>query len=177
MNLNKLQKNCFGKLLWYSRNTTLPVTGKSTLFSYTCKPCKLFSPFITWFYFWLTVPLQTVYKICHLVFLFFATDKPKPLNKHVLPKVQHCAYEPSPYEHFLLCSINRNGSRKYPPHLVEVEAIQHKTTQIFHKVYFPDDTDEVLQGNQIAISYFWTELIYSLKVYIWIQDASVYLFC
>lgn len=39
----------------------------------------------------------------------------------------------------------KNGNRRHPPYIVEVESIRQRTIQIFHKIYFPDDTDEAFQ--------------------------------
>ena len=40
-----------------------------------------------------------------------------------------------------LAKTIRNGQRKYPPHSVEVEAIQNRKLSIYHKVYFPNEAD------------------------------------
>ncbi|KAL4840812.1 hypothetical protein H8958_010653 [Nasalis larvatus] len=41
--------------------------------------------------------------------------------------------------------VLRTGPRKQPPHQVEVEAVEQNIARICHKVYFPNDTSEMLE--------------------------------
>ncbi|XP_040039858.2 unconventional myosin-VIIb isoform X1 [Gasterosteus aculeatus] len=44
-----------------------------------------------------------------------------------------------------LQSSLRMEPRKLPPHQTEVDAIQQNSTQIFHKIHFPNDTEEIFE--------------------------------
>lgn len=60
----------------------------------------------------------------------FLKTRPHPIAKECLKRV---------------FKTQKKGPRMYAPYVVEVEAIQHRSLQIYHKVYFPDDTDEAFE--------------------------------
>lgn len=80
-----------------------------------------------WELLWLATGLFTCTQSLMKELTHFLHTRRHPISLDCLKRIQRTA---------------RVGQRKYPPHHVEVEAIQHKTPQIFHKVYFPDETDE-----------------------------------
>ncbi|XP_021333026.3 unconventional myosin-VIIb isoform X2 [Danio rerio] len=61
---------------------------------------------------------------------FIETRKREPLATDCLQRLQ---------------GARRMDPRKLPPHQVEVDAIQQNSTQIFHKIYFPNDSQEIFE--------------------------------
>ncbi|TRY58652.1 hypothetical protein DNTS_024794 [Danionella cerebrum] len=61
---------------------------------------------------------------------FVETRKREPLAADCLQRLQ---------------AARRMEPRKLPPHQVEVDAIQQNSTQIFHKIHFPNDTQEIFE--------------------------------
>ncbi|XP_055007885.1 unconventional myosin-VIIa-like isoform X2 [Boleophthalmus pectinirostris] len=55
--------------------------------------------------------------------------------------------------------------RKLPPHFVEVDAIQQDSTQIFHKVYFPNETEKIVEvSSTITIKGFCQRIAHCLQL-------------
>lgn len=42
------------------------------------------------------------------------------------------------------------GPRRHAPYTFEVESVQNKSLQIYHKIYFPDDTDEAFEVDSMT---------------------------
>lgn len=83
-----------------------------------------------WELMWLVTGIFVCDQILMKELIEFLKTRPHPIAKECLKRV---------------FKTQKSGSRFYPPYVVEVEAIQHRSMQIYHKVYFPDDTDEAFE--------------------------------
>ncbi|TNN54021.1 Unconventional myosin-VIIb [Liparis tanakae] len=69
-----------------------------------------------------------------------------------------------------LCTLSKEP-RKLPPHPVEVDAIQQNSTQIFHKVHFPNETSDILEVKSTTTS---KDLCYSIASQLKLSSAEGY---
>ncbi|KAK4879221.1 hypothetical protein RN001_007367 [Aquatica leii] len=65
------------------------------------------------------------------------TELNKFLKSRLHPFVEPCLRR--------LQKTQKLGPRRSPPYTIEVDAIHHRSMEIYHKVYFPDDTDEAVE--------------------------------
>lgn len=83
-----------------------------------------------WELLWLATGVFACSQVLMKELVEFLKTRPHPIAKDCLKR---------------LFKTQKYGSRMYAPYVVEVEAIQHRSMQIYHKVYFPDDTDEAFE--------------------------------
>jgi myosin VIIa len=83
-----------------------------------------------WELMWLATGIYSCSQTLQKELVEFLKTRPHPIAKECLKRVFR---------------MQKNGPRMYAPYVVEVEAIQHRSMQIYHKVYFPDDTDEAFE--------------------------------
>lgn len=83
-----------------------------------------------WELMWLATGVFPCGQLLQKELVEFLKTRPHPIAKECLKRVFR---------------IQKSGARMYAPYVVEVEAIQHRSMQIYHKVYFPDDTDEAFE--------------------------------
>lgn len=80
-----------------------------------------------WDLMWLATGIYSPSQILLRELQEFLKTRPHPIAKESLQRLQKTL---------------KNGNRKNPPYIVEVESIRQRTLQIYHKIYYPDDTDE-----------------------------------
>lgn len=80
-----------------------------------------------WDLMWLATGLVSPSQVLLKELQEFLKTRPHPISQECLQRI---------------AKTIKAGNRKYPPNIVEVESIRQRSVQIYHKIYFPDDTED-----------------------------------